>query len=246
MSHNDHAFSPGDSLPVVLPAMMRSAGVAQVTVEKVSKSPSFRGGAVSEQARAITGPARAEHRRRGFGFWEFALERAVSADPPTRRALLRGALSHEPADRDQRSMLTVDELADGLTSGAWNDLPARAMVNLCSTVSTADGRTRHLVLLDFGMPATWTSSTDAACEVVQALGLSGALFTSGRSFHFVSAAVATRDEMHATLARAQLLSPLIDTRWASHQLIDSECRLRISTDMERNTAPHQLIRSVQS
>lgn len=235
------SLRPGDSIASAVPKLLRLAGVGRVTVEKVSKAPSFRGGTVSERARAITGLARDEHQRRGFGFWEFALERSIGADASTRQALLRGALIHDSSVANLRTPLSVDELAAELAQGAWEGLPARTMVNLCSTVSMTDGRSASLVLLDFGLPASVLSSLEVAIDVVDALGVSGALFTSGRSFHFVSGQVAEPDEMRAVLARAQLLSPLIDARWVSHQLIDGESRLRISTDVERNPVPHRLV-----
>lgn len=231
-----------DSLADILPDMLRSAGVKRVTVETTSRPRSFRGSTVSERAQVITNSARSQHHAQGFGFWEFTLRASLDVDPDTRRALIRGALKHAPESPEKRYTLTVETLADKLTSGTWQGLPARSMVNLCSTVYTSNGQTRHLLLLDFGIPHTGESSIAAAFDVLDALRLPGSLFASGRSFHFISAEVVTPREMRRVLAKAQLLSPLIDARWASHQLIDDECRLRISTDVERNTKPHQLVR----
>lgn len=235
--------SLSNSLADILPDMLRFAGVQRVTVERINRPPSFRGSTVSERAQVITESARSQHHAHGFGFWEFALKHSLDADPDTRRALIRGSLNHAPDNPGRRYTLTVETLADNLTSGTWQGLPARSMVNLCSTVYTSNGQTGHLLLLDFGIPHTGESSVAAAFDVLDALRLSGSLFASGRSFHFVSAEVVTSREMRQVLARAQLLSPLIDARWVSHQLIDDECRLRISTDVERNTKPHQLVRN---
>jgi hypothetical protein len=106
---------------------------------------------------------------------------------------------------------------------------------------TDTGAAAQLVRFDFGVPYDRPSSIDVAVEVADALNLSGPLFSSGGSFHFVSDQVVSDTQLSRVLARAQLVSPLIDSRWVSHQLIDGESRLRISTDTERNTVPHRLV-----
>jgi hypothetical protein len=232
-------------LPTVLPELLVHAGAARVLVETVSRAASFHGGDYSAEAQAITGQARIEHRQRGFGFWEFALRSAVAADTETQRTLLEGALRHAQHDPALRSEISVEELRTGLLGGIWQRLPPRSMVSLCSTVRRYDGTSAYLPMFDLGLPATDPQSEAASIEALEALGLTGALFTSGRSFHFVADALAAVDEMVPLLARAQLLSPVIDYRWIAHQLIDGECRLRISTDVERDSAPHRLVRRLR-
>jgi hypothetical protein len=72
---------------------------------------------------------------------------------------------------------------------------------------------------------------------MHALGLRGLLFESGRSFHFYGADPVTLPDLVSILGRAQLLSPIVDSRWVSHQLIDGRCALRISTDSEKTPVP---------
>lgn len=229
-------------LTTVLPELLVNAGATHVLVETVSRAASFHGGDYSPEAQAITGQARIEHRQRGFGFWEFAIRSAAAADSETRRTLLEGALRHAGHDPALRTEMSVDELRTSLLGGIWQRLPPRSMVSLCSTVRRHDGTSAHLPMLDLGLPATDPHSEAASVDALEALGLTGALFISGRSFHFVADALVAIDEMVPLLARAQLLSPVIDYRWTAHQLIDGECRLRISTDVERDTAPHRLVR----
>lgn len=229
------------SLVTALPILLGEAGVDRAELESVERPASFRGSSVSDEAKVITASAREEHLSRGFGFWEFALEQSVETDWQTRRGLLKGALKHSPNSSSSRFTLSVNELGDRLATGAWEGMPARTMVNLCSRVLDKDGLVAHLVMLDFGVSSEVDSAPDVACEVVAELGLRGAVFSSGRSFHFISNELMTEKEFISTLASAQLLSPLIDSRWISHQLIDLECKLRISTDSERNRVPHKLI-----
>jgi len=238
--------SDDGDLAATLPEVMREAAIGQVRIEVVQRTPSFRGGKVSARVQEVTRAARVEHTERGFGFWEFALSRALSADPDTRRALIHGALRHEPMVEADRQELDVDDFVAGLRSRKWRDMPARTLVNLCSTVRRQDGTTAQLPMLDFGLDATASKSADAAVEALEELEVGGVLFTSGRSFHFLGDTLMSGDGMRRMLARAQLLSPLIDYRWVAHQLIDGESRLRISTDVERNPQPHRLVRHVHA
>lgn len=241
----DPIGSRQSELATVLPELLAEARVAHVVVETVSRATSFRGGDYSPEAQAITGRARTEHRERGFGFWEFALRSATDADAETRRALLRGALRHSGHEPAHRTEMSVKVLQTRLLDGVWEHMPPRSMVSLCSTVRRDDGTAAHLPMLDLGLPADDPQATSASVDALDALGMTGALFTSGRSFHFVADTLVALEEMVPMLARAQLLSPVIDSRWTAHQLIDGECRLRISTDVERDTAPHRLVRRLR-
>lgn len=244
MSFHDRRNTPDVDLAAALPELLDRAGVDRVNLEMVRRQPSFRGGDVSAQAQQITRAARLEHRERGFGFWEHVLWQASSAAPADRRALIRGALRHSTPGDSIRQELTIEELAAGLRSGRWLGLPARTMANLCSTVRRRNGTVAQLPMLDLGLSAHTENGSESVLDALDELGVSGALLASGRSFHFVGDTLMDGRELRRMLARAQLLSPLVDYRWVAHQLIDGECRLRISTDVERNTQPHRFIGSL--
>lgn len=231
---------PAD-LAEVLPALLRSAGAELVVVETIRKQASFRGGDHSTAAQEVTRRARAEHKGRGFGFWEFALAQAPHIDADTRDTLVNGALAHDTREPVTRQEQSVEELEVHLRSARWSGLAPRTMVVLCSTVRDGHGSWRHLPMLDLGIPVRVPGSEDAAFAALRALELQGALLSSGTSYHFIGGQLVTTDEMVALLARAQLLSPIIDYRWISHQLMDGICRLRISTDEERNPRAHTLV-----
>ncbi len=228
-----------------LPALLREASIDKVEVNILNRSPSFQGGEVSNSAQEITGPARDEHRRRGFGFWEFVLSEAVNTDQTTRVGLLSGALRHN-SDDAVRVNLSRETFIEHLISGKYEGLPPRDLVSFCSPVSVGnDDRELHLPLLDLGVQ-TGPAGQAAAIDAIKALGLSGLLFESGRSYHFYGAEPVTQPELVAFLARAQLLSPIVDARWVSHQLIDGRCGLRISTDSEKTPVPPIFVARVSS
>lgn len=222
----------GSGLADHLPALLREAHVKTVELDVLHRRTSFQGGEVSARAQKITDPAREEHRRRGFGFWEFVLAESVTTDPHTRKGLLQGALRHN-SDEVIRVHLDREAFIKQLGSGEFENLPARDLVSLYSPVHIeGDLRPMHLPLLDLGVKIA-PDGQAASIDALNALGLRGLLFESGRSYHFYGAQPLPQSELVALLAKAQLLSPIVDARWVSHQLIDGRCGLRISTDREK-------------
>lgn len=226
----------GPGLPEYLPALLRQARIETIELDVLHRRPSFQGGEVSPQAQSITRPARDEHRARGFGFWEFVLAEAVYTDSETRNALLDAALRHN-SDDAIRVRLGREEFVERLSAGEYENLPPRELVSFYSPVEVAGEQQRmHLPLLDLGVKPGRDGEA-SAIDALHALGLRGLLFISGRSYHFYGADPVTQPYLVALLGRAQLLSPIIDSRWVSHQLIDGRCGLRISTDSEKTPSP---------
>lgn len=229
-------------LAVHLPPLLAIAGVRTVQLDVLTRAESFRGGTVSPQAQEITGPAREEHRRRHFGFWEFVLAKASTTDAETRQGLLLGALRHNSSETITLRMDHGD-FSSALADGAFTGLPSRTIVSLTSLIPDSNhlhdgGREFHLAMLDMGLPVG-PESLDTCVDAIRALGFQGLLMRSGRSYHFIGNRPLSPRELTRFLARAQLLSPIVDARWASHQLLDGQCGLRISTDLESALPPHR-------
>lgn len=226
----------GPGLPEYLPALLRQARIETIELDVLHRRPSFQGGEVSPRAQSITNPARDEHRARGFGFWEFVLAEAVTTDSVTRNALLNAALRHN-SDEAIRVRLGREEFIERLRASEYQNLPPRDLVSFYSPVDVAGQQQRmHLPLLDLGVKPG-SDGEASAIDALDALELRGLLFMSGRSYHFYGADPVTPPYLVALLGRAQLLSPVIDSRWVSHQLIDGRCGLRISTDSEKTPSP---------
>lgn len=238
------AAPTGRGLAEHLPALLRQAQIELVELGVLRRPPSFRGGEVSTRAQLITDPARDEHRRRGFGFWEFVLAEAVTTDSQTRIGLLNGALRHAN-DEAIRVHLDREAFIERLGAGEYANLPPRELVLFLSPVKIAgDERRLHLPLIDLGVQIG-PEGQAMAVEAMEALGMGGLLFESGRSYHFYGTKPVTQSDLVRLLARAQLLSPIVDARWVSHQLIDGRCGLRISTDSEKTPVPPVFVTQVK-
>jgi hypothetical protein len=230
--------SPHDLATHLFPDL-RVAGVHQVRLQRFLKPSSFRGEEVSPGAADITHRARELHLRQGFGFWQAVLKEAGSADRDTRRSLMERALRHA-TDQGTNELVSLEDLARRLNTGALDDLPPRTVVSIRSRVAV-DGRRRHIPMLDLGLAARGANAVDVAVDALTRLAVPGVIFASGRSFHFYGTSLLDDRGMVAFLAGAQLLSPIVDERWVSHQLIDGECALRLGSDTQRSPEPIRFV-----
>lgn len=224
-------------LVTVLPDLLESVRALSVELVQLRRPPSLHTGDLTPTADELIRAARVEYRDRGYGFWDSLLTAAAQADEATRRALLVRATQHNAAPS---TAVPVGEFIAALQKGAYIGLPAREMVSLSSRIKTAEG-CAHLPMLDFSVPHS-AAADDIATEVATTLSINGGyLLRSGTSYHLLGDYLLSWDESTDLLARAQLLSPLIDHRWAAHQLVDRCCALRISTDDSRHPFTHTLI-----
>ena len=236
--HEWHIVSRRVPASEALPELLRSLSVARVQILRFARRPSLRGSSISDEASVLTRRARDEYRARGFGFWDFLLTSLTEASDHTRRAVLAGSLAHDiHADR---RWLELDEFAGSLTDGTFAGLQGRQIAALSSRVVRQDGETLHLPMLDFAITAS-SPNRRLALAALDALGVVGQLYESGRSFHFIGHALVGQPELLQMLARAQLLGPITDHRWIAHQILSNECSLRVSTDAESHDRHPSLV-----
>ena len=94
------------------------------------------------------------------------------------------------------------------------------------------GDIAHLLLLDFHI--TVSEENGRLCNAILAeLNLSGNLFDSGKSYHFISDTLFKEEEFLNVLYNCLLFAPIIDRAWIAHQLIEKSCCLRISKKYNR-------------
>ncbi|CAM5708254.1 hypothetical protein MAUB1S_05198 [Mycolicibacterium aubagnense] len=230
------------ALVTILPDLLENVGALNVELIYLQRPPSLHTGDLTPTADDLIRAARIEYRARGYGFWDSLLTASTRADEASRRALLSRATQHNAAPP---TTVPADEFIAALRQGTYLGLPARQMVSLSSRITTTES-SGHLPMLDFSVPHS-ASADDIATEVATTLAIGGGyLLRSGTSYHLLGDYLLTWEESTDLLARAQLLSPLIDHRWAAHQLIDRHCALRISTDDSRHPTTHTLIASTRS
>lgn len=212
--------------------------VARVDVLHTDRGASFRGGSVSTQASNITAAARERHLDDRYGFWEHVVAAGVIASADTRNGLYAGAVRTKPNTVTTRTM-TVTEFTRALASRQWEHLSGRQLVSLASRVTTRDGLTGHLYLLDFGLP-DHPHLVDAIATALDVLGIHGTVVATGRSFHLYGQRITDWNTYASFLARAALLAPLVDARWVMHQIMEGRASLRVSSNTDRDTQAPKL------
>ena len=95
-----------------------------------------------------------------------------------------------------------------------------------SFVKMKDGTEKHILMLDFDIQSK-KENVILIQTVLRAMNLSGYILESGNSYHFISNNLVNEVQLINILAKFILLSPISDKSWASHQIIERSCSLRI-------------------
>ena len=179
--------------------------------------------------------------RFGISFWDGLLAYACSTPKASLLAAFNAALLHDPSKsrlRQRRSsQLSEQELTTIMAS-----LPLGRMLAISSLVLLKNGERKHIPMIDFRCRVTETN-LDVVKAALQALQTGpGTILDSGASFHFVGTSLISESELFAFLARGVLLSPVVDRRWAAHQIIESACALRIGISPRYSSLPSVVAR----
>lgn len=174
----------------------------------------------------------------GLPFWDGVLSLAAGSDGSKSAFLI--ATYHQGVDKltewVDREMISHDWLLIQIERA----LSRSKLFAVCSRVVMEDGREMHLPLLDLNIPYS-EDGTRIVLEALDIFGLEGALFCSGKSYHFFGSGLLDCTEIGRFLGRALLLSPVFDRVWIAHQLIENVCVLRISPRVEYGGFPRFLL-----
>lgn len=167
----------------------------------------------------------ANHMRRGTGvpFWE-AVFATCSIEGECPDSIVTAALFHN-GQGVQRSV-SRRQIGDGLLEQATAN--SSGVVALGSKVIRKDGVRGQLNFLDFHCSVSEQSQTLVHCVCRRLMPYGFIVLDSGGSYHACSVKMVSDEERIRTLAAAVLLSPLVDARYAAHQLLQESSSLRVS------------------
>jgi hypothetical protein len=138
--------------------------------------------------------------------------------------LLSGALFHSGAGDGTPD--TREDIDGGVLERV--SLSGEANVGLGSEIRMAHSQALHLNFLDFHCGVSDTN-TRIAMRICQALLPRGfLLLDSGDSYHAAGLDLVSKNDRIATLGRALLVAPIVDTYYIAHQLQQDLSSLRIS------------------
>jgi hypothetical protein len=111
---------------------------------------------------------------------------------------------------------------------------------LRSRVTLEGGQIAHIPMIDFHCPARDENASLAATALEALEAGPGFLVESGDSYHFLGLSLLDEGELPPFLARALLLSPIVDRAWIAHQLLEGSCALRVSGRQGEDSGPRVL------
>ena len=150
-------------------------------------------------------------------------------DPGSLSRVVGELISHQQnEDEATVSLARADVLGHGL-EGLQLGLAADMVLGVSSRVTTGEGLTRHLPLLDMKVPPG-AGMPDAVRDIARAMGVvHGAVVESGGSYHLYGFQLLDPGEWVSFTARALLAQPFVDTRYVAHRMLAGRAVLRLTT-----------------
>ncbi len=162
----------------------------------------------------------------GIPFWDGAMIAASTVDPVPFGILTAAKFHQTLAGKPQN--LNVNELnLEYITKISNEAQNGNNLLALTSVVNLHGQIIRHIPLLDFHCGFS-PEATRVVAAVLRELNQRGALFSSGKSYHFYGVSLLCEEELRVFLGRALFFSPITDKTWIAHQMIENCCALRIS------------------
>lgn len=160
-----------------------------------------------------------------------------AADVEPERAL-DALLSQDDADEGAREFrIDAHRLAADSVQTILSETPTDKALGLSSLCALKRGGFAHLPLVDFCLAAT-PDNQQVMIAAARRLGLKhAAVLESGRSYHVYGFDLMTEPEWARFLARALLLTPIVDVRYIAHRLLARRSVLRINSSVAKPEVP---------
>lgn len=123
----------------------------------------------------------------------------------------------------------AQEKIEGLKSGL--------VLAVCSKCRLADGATVHIPMMDFRCKTSPENQKKVESALRRMGQKRGYVLDSGRSYHYYGMDLMDEPAWIQFMGRCLLLSPLVDSRYVAHRLIEGTCALRLSTSERHPTCP---------
>ncbi|MDX6576323.1 MAG: hypothetical protein QOE96_2276 [Blastocatellia bacterium] len=174
-------------------------------------------------------------RERGVPLW-IAVMNAYLASQTQSSELLAAAVVHDKSEEKEielrRDRVTLKEIESLLTN-----LDPNFALGVSSRVRLHNGESRHIPMIDL-MCGKSDANVQTLVRVFRQIGQQrGVLLDSGRSYHYYGLDLLDERDWLGFMGRSLLLTPLVDTRYLAHRLIDDYGRLRVSTSKNKPNMP---------
>lgn len=188
--------------------------------------------AIGEGERRLVERANCMRHGTGVPFWE-AVFATCSVEGKCSDSIVSAALFHN--GQGVQRYVSRRQMDEGALEQVIKS--SNCVVALGSRIFGKDGHRGHLNFLDFHCSVS-EQSRALVHKVCRRLMPDGFLvLNSGGSYHACSTNIVSDEERLRTLATALLVSPIVDARYAAHQLLQDSSSLRNSSGGSRGIIP---------
>lgn len=224
-----------------LPALLTSFGVSGTAeVHRFAVAGRMQKRAHCPTTADVVAAAKADKAETDRPFWDALFRRLPGQPADVQADVVRQAKYHHTmakvAISTRFALHDRAQVAASLAAEARNVSPGQILA-LSSRLISEGGAEWHIPMLDYRIRVS-KENDELVLAHLGALGASGWLLHSGRSYHFIGRSLLAGPEglMHF-LGSALLFAPMVDGRWIAHQLIEGACSLRVSSGDERQPPP---------
>ncbi len=168
-------------------------------------------------------------------YWESVLSANWSLD--IFKILIKEALRHDVNyEVNRRTTISAKDLTRKRMVQIIESLSGDAVIALCSICQLDDGTSAHIPMMDFRCAPNEYNLARVKL-IIEALGLSGCILESGKSYHFYGLDLFDQDEWLDFMSKSLLLAPFTDTRYVAHRVLGGTGVLRISANSMKQMVP---------
>ncbi|MEK6578869.1 MAG: hypothetical protein AABZ55_06555 [Bdellovibrionota bacterium] len=166
-------------------------------------------------------------------YWESII---ATSSPTAEFALFAKESVRHSNDPQQRYEIKRTEINRTRLDKMIESMAEEQALAFCSICKLPEGITGFIPMMDFRIAPNPTN-LEKMSVVIQEIGLPGLILGSGKSYHFFGTKLLTESEIQKFLGKCLLISPITDSRYIGHRMMEGSCDLRISTSKYKQTLP---------
>lgn len=171
----------------------------------------------------------------GLPFWDCLMSKSLSTQTDfsfvAEEALFRNSAYGKTI------FIQREKLRDELPKLCSESNDSNFAMAVCSKVKLVDGSYAQIPLFDLQCRPEHCDLSIVHTTAERILDGSYYIVSSGKSFHLYFRELLDEVSWRNTMYRSLLLHPIIDTRYIAHQLLDGECKLRLTPASYKATQP---------
>lgn len=163
-------------------------------------------------------------------------ERLQAAGSVSPEVVVRNAVVHDLGGRRTFRVLAQDVSEEKIRE-LHSEAGENRAIGITSVVETLDRKRRHIPMMDLKSRVSGFNQRAIVDLFKSVRNEPGVLLDSGNSYHYYGLQTVDESSWRAFLGECLLFSPVVDSRYVGHRLIDGFCVLRVSEAAHKSRVP---------